>query len=174
MKVRKCRFCKKALIGINSRKLYCNYKCAGKYKRWEKLSTYKLALKRRNRKKLIKNLDALVKKIVLLRDARCVVCGTKDFPTPGHLFSRIGYSTRWDLRNVFQQCANCNFNHERDPYPLTNYFIRKFGLTAYDKLHRKYVTPKKFTDNDLENLETELILILKKMELPIDNNKLSV
>jgi len=104
------------------------------------------------RKGIVRKLDALLKEIVVARDGKCVCCGTTQSLTPGHLFSRVAYSTRWDLNNVFAQCLSCNLRHEYDPYPLTSYFINKFGQSAYDKLHRFYVTPVKYKTYELEEL----------------------
>jgi len=112
------------------------------------------------RKKLVKELDALVRQIVLARDQRCVTCGTKNRPSPGHLFSRTAYSTRWDLDNVFQQCIGCNLFHEMDSYPFTKYFIDRFGQEKWDALHLKYSTPQKFSNPDLLELKDKLVALL--------------
>lgn len=109
-----------------------------------------------SRKGWVKKLDALVKEIVIKRDGLCVVCGTRKNLQPGHLFSRVAYSTRWDLTNVYAQCRSCNFRHEFDPYPLVNYFIEIWGRAKLDTLHRKYVTPRKFKTFELEELYNEL------------------
>lgn len=108
------------------------------------------------RKGLVRKLDKLVGDLVKIRDEKCVTCDGTYNLQPGHLFSRVAYSTRWDLNNVFCQCRSCNFKHELDSYPLTNYFLKKFGRKSYDKLHRKYVTPRKFKDFELQELYDEL------------------
>ena len=108
------------------------------------------------RKGLVRKLDKIVGELVKMRDLKCVCCGSTTNLQPGHLFSRVAYSTRWDLNNVFCQCQSCNFKHEMDPYPLTNYYIKKFGKKAYDSLHRKYVTPVKYKDFQLQELYDEL------------------
>jgi len=94
-------------------------------------------------KSWVRKLDTLVKMIVLARDSACVTCGSRNNLEPGHLFTRAWYSTRWDLENVYTQCHNCNFNHERDPYPLTRYFLGKHGQKKYDELHKVAKTPHK-------------------------------
>jgi hypothetical protein len=109
-----------------------------------------------SRKGWVRKLDALVKEIVIKRDEMCVCCGTRSNLTPGHLFSRVAYSTRWDLTNVYAQCASCNSRHERDPYPLTNYFIEIWGRKKLDELHFKYVHPVKYKDFQLEELYNQL------------------
>jgi len=111
------------------------------------------------RKGWVRKLDALVKQIVISRDGKCIVCGTTQNLTPGHLFSRVAYSTRWDLDNVYAQCLNCNFRHESDPYPMME-AVKKlagtYGDAAVEALHRKYVTPHKYTTQQLQELYNEL------------------
>ena len=93
------------------------------------------------RKGLVRKLDKLAGDIVKLRDGACVCCGTKLNLTPGHLFTRQVYATRWDLNNLFAQCMGCNLRHEHDPYPLTNYYLNKFGKKSYDELHKVFFRP---------------------------------
>jgi hypothetical protein len=125
-----------------------------------------------SRKGLVRKLDALVKQIVIARDGMCIVCGTTSNLTPGHLFSRVAYSTRWDLDNVYAQCLNCNFRHESDPYPMTQAVLEIFAGAReikdpndfkYDEanekleaLHYKYVHPVKFKTFELEELYNNL------------------
>ena len=113
-------------------------------------------MRKTTRKGWVRKLDKIVGDIVKERDGKCVTCDGSNNLQPGHLFSRVAYSTRWDLNNVFCQCQSCNFKHEMDPYPLTNYYIKNFGRKMYDYLHRQYVTPKKFKDFQLEELYHQL------------------
>ena len=114
-------------------------------------------LKKPSRKSLIKKLDKLVSGIVRKRDGnKCVVCGSTFQLTCGHIFSRSAYSTRWDLENCHAQCWKENFNHEYDPYPFINWFIKKFGQKKLDELHKRYRTPRIWKDFDLQELYLEL------------------
>ena len=120
------------------------------------------------RKGWVRKLDKLLGVIVKERDGKCIVCGTTQNLTPGHLFSRIAYSTRWDLDNVYAQCLNCNFRHESDPYPMFEAVQENIGGKVFngnlitnteifiEDLHRKYVTPHKFKDFQLEELYHQL------------------
>lgn len=123
---------------------------------------------RANRKTLVKKLDGIVGDIVKLRDKNCVTCPIwrneprrkpwigSSILEPGHLFSRVAYSTRWKLTNVFCQCRNCNMLHESDTFALTKYFLDKFGQQAYDELHQLYSQPAIFKDFQLEEMYTIL------------------
>lgn len=136
-----------------------------------------------SRKGLVRKLDAIVKQIVIARDGKCIVCGTTQNLTPGHLFSRVAYSTRWDLENVYCQCLADNFRHESDPYPMTQavkklYDERKIGDHMWkdsdkflEDLHRKYVTPHKYTTPQLAELLDELTDTFEQHDLNVGNER---
>jgi len=113
--------------------------------------------KKISRKTWIRRLDRLVSKIVLSRDKSCVVCGSDKNLTAGHLFSRVAYSTRWDLDNVYCQCKSCNLRHEYDFYPLLRKVIDKFGIEFCDNLHARFKTRKIFKSSNLEELYNSLL-----------------
>ena len=75
-----------------------------------------------SRKGLVKKLDKLVSQIVILRDKKCVVCGSTNRLGCGHLFTRRYYSTRWDLQYCYAHCWKCNFKNELDRYPFTYFY----------------------------------------------------
>ena len=116
----------------------------------------KLIKDRTTRKGYVRRLDKVVSEIVQISDARCVTCGSYNSPTAGHLFSRVAYSTRWDLGNVFRQCLSCNFRHEHDPYRFIEWYRKNYGVAMYNRLHRKYEKPQKFTQPDLKELYLKL------------------
>jgi len=107
------------------------------------------------RKGLVKKLDTAFSIFIRERDKICVVCGTTEKGTCGHLLTRTAYSTRWDELNCHRQCSNCNYSHESNPHPFTSWFIHKFGLEAYDGLILKHKTIKKFSDSDIATLTLE-------------------
>jgi 5-methylcytosine-specific restriction endonuclease McrA len=126
----------------------------------------KLFKKRITRKGLVRKLDKVVSEIVRDRDKRCVLCGTRNNLTAGHLFSRVAYSTRWDLNNVWCQCMGCNFRHEYDAYPFYEWYTKNHSKAAFNRLHRKYETPKKYKDHDLEELYKKLVKMRDLYEDP--------
>lgn len=134
-------------------------------------------MKKPSRKTIVRNLDKIVSQIVKARDGKCIVCGTTQNLTCGHLFSRVAYSTRWDLTNCYAQCLSCNFRHESDPYPMTEAVKKlwerqlkdyreesrsQIASAQLDDIHRKYVTPRKFKDFELLELLEELKEIYAK------------
>lgn len=108
------------------------------------------------RKGLVKKLDKVVSEYVRARDKRCVTCNSTERLGCGHIFSRIAYSTRWDLENCHAQCWACNYKHEYDPYPYMQWAEQKLGKDGLEALHIRYNTPRKFKDHDLEDLIKEL------------------
>jgi hypothetical protein len=124
-------------------------------------------MKKSPRKELVKKLDTVCSQYIRARDKRCVVCGSTEKLTNGHLFSRTSYSTRWDYTkdgNCHCQCAPCNYRHEFDPFPFTSWYIRKFGKAKWEKLHQRYRTVRKFKDFELQ----ELFEIIERKFLDIE------
>lgn len=111
--------------------------------------------KLRSMKKLKEDLDKIFSLYIRARDGKCVQCGSTDQPTNGHLFTRGHFSTRWDELNCHQQCWGCNSFHKWDAHPYTSWFIRQYGIEAYDDLHVKHSTIRKFSRYDLEAMIAE-------------------
>ena len=111
--------------------------------------------KRPSRRGKVKRLDNAFSLYIRERDGwQCVTCGSrvKERLQCGHLFSRVAYSTRWDERNAYCQCASCNLHHEHDPYPLMSYFLSLYSQADLDRLHEKYRTPVKLKDSEIDEL----------------------
>lgn len=108
--------------------------------------------KKHSRKWLVRNLDQVFSRYIRARDQRCVLCGTKEDLTCGHVFSRVAYSTRWDEENSFAQCLNENLTHEYDPYPFLLWYQNKFGKKKLDEVHRRYKTIRKISNGELADM----------------------
>ena len=109
--------------------------------------------------------DATWSKIVRAVDGACVLCGSTERPTCGHLFSRTSYGTRYHPMNSWQQDAGCNMRHEHDAYPYNHWFIERFGLTAWDDLHALASRPsrvKTWMLADTWKMMTELLQEVEK------------
>lgn len=116
------------------------------------------------RKKLIKDLDTLTSLIVRVRDKRCVCCGSMERLTDGHLITRNCKIIRWDLTNNNCQCASCNFTHEFRPERYTEWWIKKYGLEAYEELVAQSKLTKKWTIEELENIKISLKELLEELK----------
>lgn len=120
-------------------------------------------MKKPTRKTLIRNLDKVVSQIVRKRQPYCVVCGSREKLTCGHLFSRTNYSTRWDLGNCFTQCLSCNLRHEYSPAPFTIWYIKKYGMEEYEELNQQHTTARKWKDYELKELLEKYKSMLKEL-----------
>lgn len=120
-------------------------------------------LKEKQRKKLIKKCDELVSLIVRKRDGKCVVCGSTQNLTCGHLITRNCKIIRWELTNNNCQCRSCNFTHEFRPERYTSWWVNKYGLDAYNELVRLSNQTKKWTVFELEDLKKNLESILGEL-----------
>ena len=119
---------------------------------------------RTTRKGWVRRLDHIVTEIVRLRDKKCVTCGAVGNLDCGHLFSRVAYSTRWDLINCHAQCKSCNFRHEYDSYKYTIFFMETYGQKAYDELHLQYETPVILKTWQMKEMYDQLLTIKKTLE----------
>ena len=92
--------------------------------------------KKVSRKSAVHMADVAFSAYIRTRDPVCVVCGTLEHGTCGHIFSRVHYSTRWDEDNAFRQCSGCNLRHEHDAWP----FYKEAELRGIDlpTLHVKW------------------------------------
>ena len=92
------------------------------------------------RKKVIAEMDKIVSEYVRLRDGRCVVCGSTEKLGCGHLLSRRLLATRWDIcadGNCHTQCWPCNFKHTMDPHQYRSWYVRQFGLEAFEEMYAR-------------------------------------
>jgi len=119
------------------------------------------------RKKLVKELDRVVSLYIRARDGECVVCGSTQRLTNGHLFSRNSHSTRWDITddgNCHCQCVSCNFSHEFCPYPFERWYQKKFGMKKYDDLYFRFHQSVKFKDYQLQEMIDEVNRKIKELQ----------
>lgn len=108
--------------------------------------------RKKSRKALVKLADKYFSEFIRKRDKKCIQCGTTQNLTCGHLFSRVAYSTRWDEENGWGQCASHNLRHEHDALPFTRVIEGILGREKVDALHRRFSTPRKFTNSELEEI----------------------
>ena len=109
-------------------------------------------MRKLTRKSLVRLCDKEMSLYVRGRDKMCVICGTRENLTCGHLMSRVAYSTRWLLDNCFCQCAGCNLRHEFNPHIFTAWYVKRFGLAKYEELLRIHSHPVKLTAADLQEI----------------------
>lgn len=117
-----------------------------------------------SRQVLEKRLDDLVSTIVILRDGRCVCCGTSDGLTCGHFVSRGKGRVRFDLQNCNAQCSGCNLRHNQYPQRYTRYIENHYGLGVLHRLQdAEDESYYKWAMSDLLDLESSLLPILERV-----------
>lgn len=120
------------------------------------------------RQKIITKLDDVVRQILRKKYPEiCVVCGKKTgwyHPKEntgglqvGHFVSRRFYALRWDLRNVHPQCSSCNFLHNNNPIPYTQFMLDYHGSHVIDELEAKRRHIAKYSIVTLHDLYDELL-----------------
>lgn len=117
-----------------------------------------------SRKGLIKKLDHLVTQILLKKEGKCVICGSKEQLGAGHIFSRTHLATRFDIEdrgNVHIQCWPHNFKHSNySTYEYNTWYVKKFGQKAFDDLYQRWNQVTKLKDFQLQILREEYEAVL--------------
>jgi hypothetical protein len=120
----------------------------------------KKPIKKVKRSTLKTKLDKVVSLFIRARDKKCVICGSTEGLSNGHVFSRTSLNTRWDITpdgNCHAQCWSCNYRHSsRDSYPYFNWYIKKFGQKKFDELHKRFSITTHLKDWQLVELYEQL------------------
>lgn len=120
---------------------------------------------RTSRQKLVARLDKLLHDIVVLRDRKCVTCGSTSNLQAGHLLTRSYGRVKYSLVNTHCQCRSCNYLHEYKPDIYTKWFLDKYGKTAYDDLYTEAHLPAEPIKTwHLEAIEETFKVIKKSLE----------
>jgi hypothetical protein len=116
--------------------------------------------KKSSRQLYERELDTLVRSIVIFRDKFCVCPPPKNGHSvvlqPGHLITRGKESVKWDLRNVHCQCSGCNLTHEFRPERFTNWYIQRFTADSYMTLVADSEEVCKMSVDELMELRSQL------------------
>ena len=122
-------------------------------------------------KKLKDKLDKIFAEYIRLRDNKtCVICGSTENPNNWHYFSRVCSILRWNEINCNCQCAKCNFLHEQDEKPYTDWMIKKYWKIIVNELRLSYYwEPMKIYDEYLKIKTDHYTEEVKRLKLS-DNN----
>jgi 5-methylcytosine-specific restriction endonuclease McrA len=128
----------------------------------------------KERKRLVKKLDALCRQILLKRDVcyenlfHCISC-KKLLPInegqTGHYISRRYESLRWDLRNINLQCAHCNKWLSGNLVEYRKSLVAKYGEKEIEKLETLYKESPHYSVFDLQQLVKEYQGILTDTQI---------
>lgn len=137
------------------------------YSKQDQLQNTKTKKKSKNpRKKLVKDLDDIIRKIIRLRDNKCCSCGRQleDNMQVSHYIGRRHYSLRWDLRNCHGSCPGCNLLHNHNTLPYTMFMVRTYKEGILEELERIMMNHTKFSTTQLEELLTTYQEKIKQYE----------
>ena len=121
------------------------------------------------RKKLTDRLDKLCREIVLIRDENeCQWCCRHVEGANAHCSHVIprskGNALRWDLLNLKLLCFHCHINRwHKSPIEAEAWFDN-YSPTRYEYLMEHKNDIRKFSINDLEELEQELKQKLRELK----------
>jgi len=102
--------------------------------------------KKSERQKTIDKLDDKVRDRLKAEYPKvCVTCGKAiDWFHPqnnpfglqvGHYISRDIKQLRWCPKNVHPQCSSCNWEHNKNPVPYTQFMLKTYGQEVLDELN---------------------------------------
>ena len=121
------------------------------------------------RKRLTDRLDKLCREIVLIRDEnKCQWCGRYVEKTNAHCSHVIpkskGNALRWDLINLKLLCFHCHINVWHKSPILAMDWLQSFFPARYVYLMKHKEDIRKFSIDDLKELEQELKQKLKDLK----------
>lgn len=117
-------------------------------------------IKNRDRKRLIKELDAKTREAAIIRDGNCQRCGSTEHLQLSHVEIRKYYNLRWELANVKILCAGCHLWWHGNVRAAASWFNDKFPARAawIDELLKRPL--KTWRESDLlevlENLKQKI------------------
>lgn len=95
--------------------------------------------------------DMWFSRLIILRDKRCVTCGSTDRLQCSHVFRRVRYATRWCMDAAYAQCARCHvFHHRQDETPLRTYAWQRVGQDRMDELYQQSRTTADFSADTIK------------------------
>ena len=110
---------------------------------------------KRSRKAAVRNADKwfslYVRELTRCAYGVCPFCGGP-IEHCFHFFSRVSYSTRWDIENSIGSCSGCNMKMEYQPYEFYKWYAEKHGQEQLDRLNKKWHTISKLTTQDIEDI----------------------
>lgn len=88
----------------------------------------------------IRELDALHREVLVLKERRCWICGNSETLQVSHIMSRCHLSTRWDTEpdgNCHRLCDKCHRAAHQIPGWYEGCFERRIGLRKAEMLRER-------------------------------------
>jgi len=129
-----------------------------------------------DRKRLIRELDDLIRDHIKTLPDTCCCCGKenlgyfhpKDNPhgiQVGHFISREVITLRWNKKNCNPQCSGCNKRHQYNQLPYLSFMLKKYGKDTLDEfiaLEKEFnYTISKIPTTILRDIKEQLVDLKK-------------
>ena len=160
-KERKCKVCGNLFLARTNMQQTCSRQCETERKvkknaqKKEKMSANKVAAK--SKSNLLKRAQEVFNRFIRnkYKGMMCVSCGKGDDGThqAGHFFP-VGRcaATRFDERNVFNQCAECNMMKSGNIENYRKFLIREIGVDEFKRLEEDSRKMKKWSESELQEI----------------------
>jgi hypothetical protein len=115
----------------------------------------------------IKRADRWFNKFIVLRDKRCVICGSTDMGQCSHYYGKKACpSTRYDEDNAHRMCGKCHMHHHRfDDHMYDNWMRANYSSEALDTLQLKAHNVNKQPVEYYEGIEKKYKALVEQMEV---------
>jgi hypothetical protein len=99
---------------------------------------------------IVKQLDALCREYVFLRDRnQCVRCGKKKNLQWAHVYSRRYRSVRWEPLNSMVLCAGCHLAWHHRPLEAVDWWESWIGVDKINVLRLRFQSPQRIDQKGL-------------------------
>jgi len=122
----------------------------------------------KGRKNIMTLLDILFSEIVRKRDINetCITCGLefkgrRELVTCGHFRKRRHLATRWNLKNAYGQCMECNSRDDENLF--AECLANKIGQDRVDEIVAFSRIDMHYTISDLQHIYDELNKYYKQL-----------
>lgn len=110
-----------------------------------------------SRKRTVSQMDKIFSILIRTRDrlannGLCVFGCGRPIECAFHFVTRSKYSTRWDETNTVGSCMSDNYTMEFNPHPYIHWYIKKYGVEAYENLVERSNKIAKFSTSDLREM----------------------
>lgn len=172
----RCKNCKQTFEPVKFNQKYClETECvkvwieAEKIKQWKKRKT-KLKTELLTVQDYIKIAQQIFNKYIRLksRGGYCISCGNElkeKFDAGHYLNANNHWAVRFDERNVWSQCVECNQYKHGNLIEYRKTLVKHFGEKWIEQLEKDGKKTKKYTIDELKDIISEYKKKVKELEI---------
>jgi hypothetical protein len=108
-------------------------------------------------KSAIAHADRWYNKWIVLRDKKCILCGSEDIGQCSHFYGKTECPTlRYERDNTHRMCRACHTRHHKREYQIYAYWMRKHvPEKRLDELHELSLSKELFPIEYYESIEAK-------------------